>query len=122
MKAKRDLKGSSLSELQAFVEEFGEKKFRAAQIYGWLYAKAAQSFDEMTDVSKEFRLVLKQTSQISNLHVVTKKISSDGTTKFLFKLQDGLAVESVLIPSVKKKLRRGKPIDPLCFHSGWLPA
>jgi 23S rRNA (adenine2503-C2)-methyltransferase len=102
MTAKKDLKGSSLSELQAFVEEFGEKRFRAAQLYSWLYAKAAQSFDEMTDISKEFRLVLNRISQISNLQPVDKKISADGTIKFLFKLEDGLAIESVLIPSIRK--------------------
>jgi len=52
---KKNLKGLNLAELQSFVEELGEKKYRAAQLYSWLYAKAAQSFDEMTDISKDFR-------------------------------------------------------------------
>jgi 23S rRNA (adenine2503-C2)-methyltransferase len=95
---KIDLKGRNLTELQAFVEGLGEKKFRAAQIYGWLYAKAAKNIDEMTDVSKNFRSVLNGMSEISNLETVDVKISADGTKKFLFKLADGMKIESVLIP------------------------
>jgi len=99
---KKNLKGFNLTELQAFVEELGEKKYRAAQLYGWLYAKAAQSFDEMTDISKEFRTILIHSSQISNLKSEIQKISADGTIKFLFSLEDDLAIESVLIPGKKK--------------------
>ena len=96
---KKNLKGFNLAELQVFVEELGEKKYRAAQLYSWLYAKAAQSFDEMTDISKDFRQVLSQISCISNLQLVAQRVSTDGTIKYLFKLNDDLAVESVLIPS-----------------------
>jgi len=99
---KKNLKGFNLAELQAFVEELGEKKYRAAQLYGWLYAKAAQSFGEMTDISKEFRAALSNSAAISNLQPVAQSVSTDGTTKFLFSLEDGLAIESVLIPSAKK--------------------
>jgi 23S rRNA (adenine2503-C2)-methyltransferase len=99
---KKNLKGLNLTELQVFVEELGEKKYRASQLYGWLYAKAAQSFDEMTDISKDFRQVLSQISCISNLQLVTQSISTDSTIKYLFKLNDDLAIESVLIPSTKK--------------------
>jgi 23S rRNA (adenine2503-C2)-methyltransferase len=101
---KKNLKGLSLPELQLFVEELGEKKYRAAQLYTWLYAKAAQNFDEMTDISKEFRVILSHASQISNLHTVDQSVSADGTSKYLFKLDDDLAVESVLIPGKKKSL------------------
>lgn len=99
---KKNLKGLNLTELQVFVEELGEKKYRAAQLYGWLYAKAAQSFGEMTDISKEFRAALSSGAEISNLQPVAQSVSTDGTTKFLFSLEDGLAIESVLIPSAKK--------------------
>jgi 23S rRNA (adenine2503-C2)-methyltransferase len=99
---KKNLKGFNLTELQAFVEELGEKKYRAAQLYGWLYAKAVQSFGEMTDISKEFRAALSSSAAITNLQPVAQSVSTDGTTKFLFSLEDGLAIESVLIPSTKK--------------------
>jgi 23S rRNA (adenine2503-C2)-methyltransferase len=98
----KNLKGLSLKELQEFVETLGEKKYRAAQLYSWMYAKSAQSFEEMTDVSKSFRQVLKDVASIDNLTLVTSKRSTDGTVKFLFKLSDGLAIESVLIVPDKK--------------------
>jgi len=113
---KKNLKGLDLAELQSFVEELGEKKYRAAQLYSWLYAKAAQSFDEMTDISKEFRTVLSQISYISNLHLVTQSVSTDSTTKYLFKLNDELAIESVLIPATKKTSEEEKRLT-LCVST-----
>ena len=88
-----------MKELQAFVECLGEKKYRAAQLFSWLYAKGAQSFDEMTDISREFRSVLEHSAKVDNLDLVRKSVSpTDGTTKFLFRLNDDLMIESVLIP------------------------
>ena len=113
---KKNLKGLNLTELQIFVEELGEKKYRAVQLYSWLYAKAAQSFDEMTDISKDFRTVLSQISYISNLQLVTQSVSTDSTTKNLFKLNDDLAIESVLIPSKKKSSEEEKRLT-LCVST-----
>jgi 23S rRNA (adenine2503-C2)-methyltransferase len=97
---KKNLKGLSLQELQEFVESLGEKKYRAAQLFSWMYARAATSFDEMTDISKEFRTVLASCARIDSTEVARKSTSpTDGTTKFLFRLNDGLMIESVLIPS-----------------------
>ena len=96
---KKSIKGLSLKELQEFVESLGEKKYRAAQLFSWLYAKGAQSFNEMTDISREFRSVLEHSARMDNLDLVRKSVSpSDGTTKFLFRLNDDLMIESVLIP------------------------
>ena len=93
------LKGLSFEELRSFAESLGEKRFRGDQLYGWLYAKGAQSFDEMTDISKEFRALLSQAAEVGNLQAVaTSRSFYDATTKYLFRLGDGLAVESVLIP------------------------
>ena len=99
---KRNLKGLNLAELQAFVGEVGEKKYRAAQLYGWLYASAAQSFNEMTNVSKDLRTLLSQIAFISNIQLVTRSFSHDGTIKYLFRLEDNATIESVLIPSTVK--------------------
>jgi 23S rRNA (adenine2503-C2)-methyltransferase len=94
-----NLKGLVLRELQDFVESLGERKFRAAQIFSWMYAKGAQSFDEMTDISREFRTVLAAKATLENLDLVRQSVSpKDGTTKFLFRLNDALLIESVLIP------------------------
>jgi 23S rRNA (adenine2503-C2)-methyltransferase len=113
---KKNLKGFNLAELQTFVEELGEKKYRAVQLYGWLYAKAAQNFAEMTDISKEFRTTLTQVAVIFNLQLVAQSVSMDGTTKFLFSLEDGLAIESVLIPSTKKTSEEDKRLT-LCVST-----
>jgi 23S rRNA (adenine2503-C2)-methyltransferase len=113
---KINLKGLTLAELQVFIEDLGEKKYRAAQLYSWLYAKAAQSFDEMTDISKDFRTVLSQISYISNLQLGTQSVSTDSTTKYLFKLNDSLAVETVLIPSTKKTPEEGARLT-LCVST-----
>ena len=96
---KQGLKGLSLKELQEFVESLGEKKYRAAQLFSWMYEKGAQSFEEMTDVSREFRAVLSAKASLESLEIARKSVSpKDGTTKFLFRLHDGMMIESVLIP------------------------
>ena len=94
-----NLKGLTLAELQSFAESLGERRYRGAQLYRWLYAKAAMSFAEMTDLSQEFRALLERSALIQNLEVVTANRSlQDDTTKFLFRMPDGRAIESVLIP------------------------
>ena len=97
---KQSIKGLTLKELQEFVESLGEKKFRAAQLFSWMYAKGAGSFDEMTDISKEFRKVLASSAQLETLALERNSVSpTDGTSKLLFRLNDGLMIESVLIPA-----------------------
>ena len=96
---KTNLKGLSLNELQSIVESVGERKYRAQQIYSWIYARSAQSIDDMTDVSKFFRDLLKKKYVLEALPIEDSSVSKvDGTRKFLFRLHDGLKVESVLIP------------------------
>lgn len=98
--SRKNLKGLDQQELQSFVESVGEKKYRASQLFSWMYGKGASSFDEMTDISKEFRSLLTRTAALQNLELIKKSISpTDGTTKFLFGLHDGLRIESVLIPA-----------------------
>lgn len=117
---KRDrtnLKGLTVSELQEVVQSLGEKKYRARQIFTWLYGKGAQSFAEMTDISKDFRNVLESVATIENLHIVAKEVSErDGTTKFLFELSDGLKIESVLIPAEKESPAAEKRLT-LCIST-----
>lgn len=93
-----DLKNLSSSELTEFLGSFGKERYRSVQILRWLYQKGAQSFDEMTNLSKRFRQELGQVSFISSLHPVRVEQARDGTKKFLFQLDNGNRVESVLIP------------------------
>ena len=95
---KVDLKNYDLEELEAFIAGTGKERYRARQIFKWLYQKGAVSFDEMSNLSKELRRELAEKAFISSLEPHTVDRSSDGTAKYLFRLVDGNAVESVLIP------------------------
>ncbi|MGZ3535523.1 MAG: 23S rRNA (adenine(2503)-C(2))-methyltransferase RlmN [Thermodesulfobacteriota bacterium] len=94
---KVDLKNLSSSELTEFLGAFGKERYRSVQILRWLYQNGVESFDEMTNLSKKFRQQLSQVSFISSLHPVRVEQAMDGTKKFLFRLDDGNRVESVLI-------------------------
>jgi 23S rRNA (adenine2503-C2)-methyltransferase len=87
----------NLAEITAFVKELGLPAFRAKQIHSWIYSKYADSFDEMTDLSKELRDKIAEKACISNLKLAHLEVSRDGTRKYLFQLPDGKMVESVLM-------------------------
>ncbi len=92
-----DLKDLSYSELEGFLKELGEPKFRAGQIFSWLH-KGVVSFDEMTDISKKTAQKLSEKCFISKLEVREKYVSKiDGTIKYLFSLEDGNCIESVVM-------------------------
>jgi 23S rRNA (adenine2503-C2)-methyltransferase len=95
---KIDLKNLSPGELQEFLGSFGKERYRSTQILRWLYQKGVHSFDEMTNLSKTFRQELSQVGFISTLLLLNLEQSRDGTKKFLFQLEDGNRIESVLIP------------------------
>ena len=95
---KTDLKNFPLPALELFLKGKGKERFRAIQIFKWIYQHGAGSFEEMTNISKDLRLELAETACISNLQTETVEEGSDGTRKYLFSLGDGSAVESVMIP------------------------
>ena len=86
-----------LEELKNWLITNGEKGFRAEQIFEWLYEKRVSSFDEMSNLSKALRAKLTDSFQITTLKTIIKQTSSDGTIKFLFELQDGYSIETVLM-------------------------
>ena len=93
-----DIKSLNLKELTAFVEGLGEKGFRAKQIYQWLHVKQVTSFEEMTNISKAFIEKLKKNAVLVTLQKETFQESKiDGTRKYLFCLDDGNVIESVLM-------------------------
>jgi 23S rRNA (adenine2503-C2)-methyltransferase len=96
--AKADLKNFDLEQLEAFIAGQGKERYRARQIFKWLYQKGAVSFDEMSNLSKEFRGELAAIASISQLVPEVVEVSRDGTRKYLFRLADGNTIESVLIP------------------------
>ncbi len=92
-----DIKSLYIEEIEGMLKEMGEPKFRAKQIFSWLHAKKAKTFDEMTNLSKPLREKLGEKFKISNVKILEKLVSSDGTTKYLFSLYDGNVIESVLM-------------------------
>jgi 23S rRNA (adenine2503-C2)-methyltransferase len=87
-----------LEGLAAFCEQLGEKRFRAVQLFRWIHQKGASRFDEMTDLAKSLREKLPSVCHISDLPVLSRQDSVDGTIKWLFDVGDGNAVETVFIP------------------------
>ena len=87
----------NLEELENYIESVGEKKFRARQIFSWIWAKNASCFDDMTDVKKEFREFLNNNCTILDCKIKTRQISTDGTIKYLIEYNDGLMAEAVLM-------------------------
>lgn len=84
-------------ELIAWAIEHGEKKFRASQIWDWLYKKRVQCFDEMTNISKDFIALLNENFVVNPLKQRIVQESADGTVKYLFELPDGMLIETVLM-------------------------
>lgn len=85
-------------ELAKWLESKGSRSFRAGQVFKWIYLKQAQSFAEMTDLGKELRCLLAENFYLFRLDLENKQVSSDTTEKFLFRLEDGHHIETVLIP------------------------
>ena len=98
MENKININDLLLEELEEYIEKIGEKKFHAKQIYKWLHKIGVTSFDEMTDISKSLREKLKASAYILNMDIIEAQVSKkDGTMKFLIKLQDNCAIESVFM-------------------------
>ena len=95
---KKDIKSMSLEELTETVQGLGEKPFRGKQLYEWMHKKLADDFDEMTNRPKDFREKLKKDTTLTALKILEVQVSKiDGTRKYLFALEDGNVVESVLM-------------------------
>ncbi|KHD84716.1 23S rRNA (adenine(2503)-C(2))-methyltransferase RlmN [Heyndrickxia ginsengihumi] len=94
---KESIYGLTIDELAAWMIEHGQKKFRAQQVWEWLYKKRVTHFEEMSNVNKECLQLLDEHFYIHTLKQVVKQESKDGTIKFLFRLKDGNLIETVLM-------------------------
>lgn len=102
----KEIRSMTLPELTRTLEEDGEKKFRAKQIFAWLHARQAESFDEMSDLSLALRGKLKEHCELVTLEQAQVFVSAlDGTRKYLFRLPDGHLIESVFM-----KYRHGNSV------------
>ena len=99
MNKKQDIRALSKDQLRAFFVDKNEMPFRGNQVYEWLWRKSAHNFEDMSNISKETRQLLKDHFVINHIEVDQMQKSKDGTIKNAIKLHDGLIVESVLIPT-----------------------
>jgi len=101
-KTQKNIRHLSFIELEKYFEELGEKKFRVKQVYEWLWLKPVQSFNQMTNISKELRQKLGEQFTFPALTVDATQQSEDGTLKTRFKTYDGHLIEGVLIPTTSR--------------------
>ena len=99
---KQDIRNLSFEELEAYFKSIGEASFRAQQVAQWIYKKGAWSFDTMKNLPQPLRAKLSEHFILEPNAIVEKKISQEGTTKFLFDLHDKEKIESVLIPTATR--------------------
>ena len=93
----KNIKNYDLEELKEELVALGEKKYRAEQIFKWIYVDKVKEFDEMTNLPLELREKLKKEYTMCNFKILKKQESSDGTKKYLFDVLDGNAIETVLM-------------------------
>ncbi len=98
----KNIRHLTLAEIEQYFEELGEKKFRAKQVYEWIWQKNARTFADMTNLSKDLRQKLGDTFTLPALAVDTIQHSTDGTIKSRFKTHDGHLIEGVLIPTTSR--------------------
>jgi len=98
MNKKKFIKDLSIDDTLELFELLGDKSYRAKQLFSWIYGKSVNSFDEMTNFSKDLRSYLNENYNFDSLELEERRISKiDGTEKFLFKTYDGEFIESVLL-------------------------
>lgn len=92
----KNIYGYTLEKLEEYFESIGEKKFKATQVFEWLYKKRVKSFDEMSNVKKDTLEILKRNLTFSDIQIVAKREGED-VIKYLFELSDSSRVEAVLM-------------------------
>ena len=103
LKEKKDIRDLMLDELRTELLAMGERPFRAAQIFDWLYHKGVSDFAEFTSLSKPLREKLAARFRSAPLELADRHESGDGTVKLLFRLVDGAFIETVLIPAGRRR-------------------
>ena len=98
-----NIREQSVEDLTNYFISKGEKKFRAAQVYEWIWQKNARSFEAMSNLSKELRSSLANDFSFPALQVDTTQYSADGTVKSRFRTHDNHLIEGVLIPTEDRK-------------------
>lgn len=98
----KDIRDYTLKELKALLQKKGFPGFSAQQIFGWIYQKGAGSFSEMSNLSRQARSSLSKEFSLGKLKLLKRQASKDRVEKFLFGLEDGASIETVVIPEKKR--------------------
>ncbi len=99
----QNLFGMSLAEIEALMSALGEPRFRAPQIYSWLYARRVRRIGEMTNLKAALRASLGEHHEVRRIGVADRQFSTDGTIKSLYRCDDGATIESVFIPETRRR-------------------
>lgn len=103
IKKKFRLKGLTLSELEEYFISEGEPRYRAQQVFNWMYNHLAESFDEMNNLPKALRIKLNEENELKTLDYLDSKLSPEsGTKKYIFQTKEKNKIESVIIPEQKR--------------------
>ena len=91
----------NISDIEKIIADLGQAKFRVKQLTEWILIKGARSYDEMTNLPKALRDTLKNTYPLKRASIIERRVSNDGTRKYVIKLADSCLVETVGMPSLK---------------------
>ena len=108
----------SFPQIQVLVTSLGAPAYRAKQLQHWIYRRLASSFEEMTELPKQFREALAMQTRLNGISKINEAISRDGTVKVLFALHDEKTIESAYMPY---PAINGNARSTLCVSSGGLP-
>ncbi len=101
---KNDLLNFTLHELEEFLISIGEKKYRAKQIFKWIYQRSTASFNDMSDIPVPLREKLENIFNIGKINIKEKKLSlQSDTIKYVYELSDEELIETVFIPEIKRR-------------------
>lgn len=112
-----DIRDMSQEELIVVMEEIGEPRFRAKQLHEWLHKHQVSDYDQMTNLSKALREKLAQAYPLSQTESIATERSIDGTRKYLFKLDDGVSIETVGMPVAFDEEKANVKRLTVCFSS-----
>ncbi|MBS4042601.1 MAG: 23S rRNA (adenine(2503)-C(2))-methyltransferase RlmN [Chitinophagaceae bacterium] len=101
--SKQNIRTLTLSEIENYFIQQQQPKYRAKQLYEWLWQKHATSFEDMSNIGKELKYHLKNDFELLPLQLDATQFSEDGTIKSRFKTHDGYLIEGVLIPTEERK-------------------
>jgi 23S rRNA (adenine2503-C2)-methyltransferase len=111
------LLGMSVEEMESLMHELGQPRYRAGQLYAWVYRQRVATFDEMTSLNKALREKLAERATLRTLEIRDSQVSEDGTIKYLFRTRDGYNIEAVLIPSEARDDQDEPKRQTLCLST-----